>query len=194
MGNGFWPFALCGICTLIFTGMWAIVFGIYGFHNPDLRQNNGEHCWVEQGNLFEPVPIGQNRTEFAVDGTQMMLNVFRAQFFVNVSMVAFLFVGIIVGVCIYWEKDSEEHSIAAISSIGCLGCAAITLLVFWLLGSTICDIWMRIIRYQHVIRVCSGDFLMGPQTVMSHPYMRSSGNLMWWYTFMFGGDGGGRNN
>ena len=113
--------------------------------------------------MFEPVPIGQNHTEEAVDGTAMMLNVFRAQFFVNVSMLGFITLASIVGLCLYSQKDDgNAPSFGTISSIGCLGCAAITLFVFWLLGSTATEIWMRIIRYKQAIRVCAGDFLIGP--------------------------------
>ena len=68
----------------------AIVFGIFAWSNPDLKANNGVHCWVEQG--YEPVPIGQNHTEDAVDGTVIMMNVIKAQFWVSTFLVISLLV------------------------------------------------------------------------------------------------------
>jgi len=68
---------------------------------------------------------------------------------------------------------------------GCLVFAGILFLIVGIVGSVFVRFWMNIVRYEHVVRVCSGDFLIGEgpkQKVKVFPYMKSSGNLLWYAT------------
>ena len=46
-------------------------------------------------------------------------------------------------------------------------------------------VYTRVTRYTHEVRVCSGDFSL-EKDVRSFPFMRKSGNLLWWYTWVRG--------
>ena len=157
----------------------AVIYGIFAFNNPDLKANQGIHCWVEPDRVFEPVPLGQNHTANAVDGSQIMLNVIKAQFFVSASMCGLIAVIMLIIILRYCSKDDIGPN--DLVQYGCLVFAGLLFLIVGVFGSLIVDIWMNMIRVQHVVRVCSGDFLLG-KSVGRFPYMQSSGKLLWYAT------------
>ena len=113
--------------------------------------------------MFEPVPVSMNHSENAVDGTKIIMDVIKAQFFISASGCAFLLVlmlMLVIALCSKTE-NADDESMAIWMEMGCLFCAGIVFFIVFILGSVVTDIWMNIVRYKQVVRVCSGDFLVG---------------------------------
>ena len=158
----------------------AIVFGIFSFHNPDLTANNQTHCYVEPGDHFEPLTLNQTASPAAVDVTSLMLHVFRAQFALSLSLLAIV---VIIAMTFYHDASSPRVENQICNKYGCLG---MTFLFFVLLASIGVYVYSRITRYNYMVRVCSGDFLVESPKTKVYPYMIKSGTVLWWCTWVRG--------
>ena len=104
MPNQAAPCALFGCiflsCFMVYSVAELSIFGYFTFANPDLKQNHGAHCWVEVGNMFEPIPVGKPHSQNAIDGTAEILMVFKAQFFVSLATMILLLLLSCIGICL----------------------------------------------------------------------------------------------
>ena len=159
----------CVCIAVIFTLYISVeicAFGYYAFANPDVKDNFGSHCWVT--NDHYPMKIGSPITPDAVDGTQIMLTVFTTQFIVSSCMMLFL---ILTYIYSFFQTDFLQDAMTF-------------LVVVWIIGTVSCDVWIRHVRFLHVVRVCSGDYFNmrkgENEAERVFPYMQRSGALLKW--------------
>ena len=95
------------------------------------------------------MPIGQNHSKDALDGTLIMMNVIKAQFLVSASLVAFLHLVMIILLLSVMEQDGTgiSMSIEFLYKYGYLAFAAVIFFIVFFIGSIFCDIWMNVVRY-----------------------------------------------
>ena len=136
--------------------------------NPDLKYNNGTHCWVDVlGESKVPIKIGVAPPPGAIDGSEIFLTQFGFAFAFTILGVF----GAIWGIIIRWRKIKN-------TSKGELWGAVITgsLCMF---GTVVLFIVMYCKRKNDFAeRVCAGRYLAKRKRVPGFPYMLHSATLM----------------
>ena len=157
------------LVTVPFMGWFA-----FEGSNPDLKYNNGTHCWVDvMSESKVPVQIGVTPPVGAIDGSQIFLTQFAFGFVFTIMGLA----GAIWGIAIRYRKIKN-------TSKGELWGAVVTGSLC-VLGTIILFIVMYNKRKNDFAeRVCAGKFLSKRKRVPGYPYMLHSATCMGFFIWI----------